>query len=94
MATDEDTARKRLKAAEEFHTSTNRNCPCIPNYGEPYRTGADEQGQCRIDCQPSHQQVLMQKAVEAVGQTRNCVASIPYKHEQQSRQHTTIYQPL
>lgn len=94
MATDEDTARKRLKAAEEFHTSTNRNCRCIPNYGEHYHAGADEQGRCRIDYQPGHQQALMPKAVEAGDQTRNCAASIPYKHWQRSRQQTTTYQPL
>jgi hypothetical protein len=37
--TGDATARKLLKAAEEFHTSSERNCAFIPNYGERYCYG-------------------------------------------------------
>jgi hypothetical protein len=40
VATSNDgTARKLLKAAEEFHTSITNNAGFIPNYGERYRHG-------------------------------------------------------
>jgi hypothetical protein len=38
-ATGDGTARKLLKAAEEFHTYIDRNRAFIPNYGERYRYG-------------------------------------------------------
>ena len=40
VATSEDaTARKLLKAVEEFHTYIENNANFIPNYGERYRNG-------------------------------------------------------
>ena len=40
VATSEDTtARKLLKAVEEFHTYIENNANFIPNYGERYRQG-------------------------------------------------------
>jgi hypothetical protein len=40
VATSEDaTARKLLKAVEEFHTYIENNAHFIPNYGERYRNG-------------------------------------------------------
>jgi hypothetical protein len=37
--TGDGTARKRLKAVEEFHTYIDRNRAFIPHYGERYRAG-------------------------------------------------------
>jgi hypothetical protein len=37
--TDDGTARKPLRAVEEFHTYIERNRAFIPNYGECYRYG-------------------------------------------------------
>jgi hypothetical protein len=37
--TGDSTARKPLKAVEEFHTYIERNRAFIPNYGERYRSG-------------------------------------------------------
>jgi hypothetical protein len=40
VATSSDgTARKLLKAVEEFHTYIRNNAGCIPNYGERYHQG-------------------------------------------------------
>ena len=39
VTTGDATARKLLKAIEEFHTSMERNRAFIPNYGERYRDG-------------------------------------------------------
>ena len=53
------TARKLLKAVEEFHTYIENNQGFIPNYGERYRHG-----------ESGDQQALLQKAADGLDPTR------------------------
>ena len=50
----EETTRKLLKAVEEFGTYVERNGGFIPNYGERYRNGGEDQHWLRgVGNQPS-----------------------------------------
>ena len=58
--TGDGTARKLLKAVEEFHTYIERNRTFIPNYWQALSVwGAHQNRLCRIDGQTGHQQTLL-----------------------------------